>query len=267
MTSLAPLTVGDLALAGIFVLANGALSLVFGLGIERRLMVATLRMVAQLAAIGAILHLVFQQSSPVWTALLAAIMVGVAGWESVSRQTYRFKGMGALALGSVTLLAVGLISTLYVTAAVLGAEPWHAPRIFLPIFGMVLGNALTAVALVLETLTTAAKGERAGIEARLAMGHSPRAAFERIVRRALTTALMPMVNAMAVCGVVTLPGMMTGQILSGVDPVEAAKYQIMIMFVIAGSSALAAAAAAFGSVSLITDERSRLRLDRIAARP
>ncbi|MFM9938517.1 MAG: ABC transporter permease [Hyphomicrobiaceae bacterium] len=266
MSTLVPLSMADLILAAVFVLANGVLSVVYGLGIERRLIVAALRMVVQLAAIGFVLKLVFQQSSPLWTMLIALVMIGVAGWESLARQTHRIKGPGALALGSATLLAVGLLSTLYVTTAVIGSEPWYAPRVFLPILGMILGNALTAVALVLETLTTAAHTERAGIEARLAMGHKPLAAFQGIVRRALTTALMPMLNSMAVSGLVTLPGMMTGQILSGVDPVEAAKYQIMIMFVIAGSSALAAAAAAFGSVRLVVDERARLRLDRMSPR-
>lgn len=263
MTTPLPLGIADLCIAAVFLLANGALSILYGLGIERRLAVAALRMVVQLAAIGAVLNLVFQQASPIWTALIAALMAGVAGWEASSRQTHRLKGPGALALGTVTLLTVGLFSTLFVTTAVMGAEPWYTPRIFLPILGMVLGNALTAVALVLESLTIAAKSERAGIEARLAMGHTPRTAFDGILRRALATALMPMVNAMAVSGVVTLPGMMTGQILSGVDPVEAAKYQIMIMFAIAGSSALAAAVAAVGGVRLLTDERARLRIDRL----
>ncbi len=266
MSPLLPLSLADLILAAAFVLANGVLSVVYGLGIERRLIIASLRMVVQLAAIGFVLKLVFQQASPIWTGLLAMLMIGVAGWEAVARQTHRITGAGALALGSATLFAVGLLSTLYVTTTVIGAEPWYAPRVFLPILGMILGSALTAVALVLETLTTAAHTERAGIEARLAMGHTPFAAFEGIMRRALTTALMPMLNAMAVSGLVTLPGMMTGQILAGVDPVEAAKYQIMIMFVIAGSSALAAAAAAFGSVRLVVDERARLRLDRMAKR-
>ena len=77
--------------------------------------------------------------------------------------------------------------------------------------------------------------------------------------------MMPIVNAMAVAGVVSLPGMMTGQILAGVDPAEAAKYQIMIMFAIAGSSALAIIAAAVGGVWLLSDDRARLRLDRLTA--
>ena len=74
---------------------------------------------------------------------------------------------------------------------------------------------------------------------------------------------MPILNMMSAAGVVALPGMMTGQILAGVEPMDAAKYQIMILFVIAGSTALAVIATALGAVRLLTDNRDRLRLDRL----
>ena len=149
----------------------------------------------------------------------------------------------------------------------MGLAPWWTPRFFIPILGMILGNALTGVALALETLTEGAKLERAGIEARLAQGEGRYAAFERPLRRTLRTAMMPMINAMAVSGIVSLPGMMTGQILSGVDPAEAAKYQVAIMFGIASATALSALIAALGGVWLLTDNRHRLRLDRIRPTP
>jgi len=77
---------------------------------------------------------------------------------------------------------------------------------------------------------------------------------------------MPILTAMAATGVVSLPGMMTGQILAGIDPVSAAKYQVMILMLIAGSTGLAVVAAGIGSVMLLTDERHRLRLDRLSIR-
>ena len=131
---------------------------------------------------------------------------------------------------------------------------------------MVLGNALTGVGLVLNTLTTSAHRDRAAIEARLALGATRHEAMSDILRGALKTGMMPIVNAMAASGIVSLPGMMTGQILAGVDPIEATKYQILIMFVIAGSTALGVVVAGFGGVYLLTDDRHRLRLDRLAER-
>ena len=114
-------------------------------------------------------------------------------------------------------------------------------------------------------MTSAAIRERAQIEARLALGATRFVAFEDILRRSLRTGLMPILNAMAAAGVVSLPGMMTGQILAGIDPVEAAKYQVLIMFLIAGATSVAVLAGALASVWLLTDERHRLRLDRLNA--
>jgi putative ABC transport system permease protein len=91
-------------------------------------------------------------------------------------------------------------------------------------------------------------------------------ALRETTRRALKTGMTPILNAMAASGVVSLPGMMTGQILAGVDPVEATKYQILIMFLIAGSTALGVLIATFGGVLLLTDERHRLRLDRLVTK-
>jgi putative ABC transport system permease protein len=130
---------------------------------------------------------------------------------------------------------------------------------------MVLGNALTSISLALQTLTDGAERERAAIEARLALGATRFGAFSPVLRRALRTAVTPLLNTMAIAGVVTLPGMMAGQILAGADPADAAKYQIMIMFVLTGASGLGALGAAVGGVLVLTDGRHRLRLDRLLA--
>ena len=82
-------------------------------------------------------------------------------------------------------------------------------------------------------------------------------------RRALRSGFMPIINAMAATGVVSLPGMMTGHILSGVDPAEAVKYQLLIMFLIGGATGLGVLGAVLGSVWRLTDQRHRLRLDRL----
>ena len=241
------------------IIFNGAISIAFRLGLERSLAWSAVRMVLQLAAVGYILKLVFAETSVVWTTVIALIMIAIAGYEVIARQSSPIAGLWSLGLGTATLLLVGTFTTLFV-------EPWYAPRVFLPILGMILGNALTGVALALETLTQTAQSERAAIEARLALGHSRFQAFEKPLQRALRTALMPILNAMAVAGVVALPGMMTGQILAGVDPVEAAKYQIMIMFALSGATAFAVLLAAIGGMWLLSDDRQRLRLDRLVVR-
>ena len=255
----------DLVLAALLLVINGAISLAFGMRLEARLAIAAVRMAVQLAAVGFVLKFVFAQTSPLWTLLVALVMVLVAGFELVQRQERRFAGWWAYGLGHATLLLVGGLATLYAVAAVIGPQPWYAPRYVLPILGMVLGNTLTSVSLALQTLTEGAERERAAIEARIALGATRFEAFATVLRRALRTAITPLLNVMSVAGIVSLPGMMTGQILAGVDPGEAAKYQIMIMFVLTGASGLGAFAAAFGGVLLLTDARHRLRLDRLGA--
>jgi putative ABC transport system permease protein len=258
-----PLSLVDVALAAVLLLVNGIVSVAFRLGLARGLAVAALRMVVQLALIGYVLSFVFAQSSPWWTVTMGLVMAAIAGFEVAQRQDRPFKGFWTQGFGTLTLLAVGTLATLYTVAAVIGPDPWWSPRYLLPVFGMILGNTLTAMSLALQTLTEAATREQAQLETRLALGATRLEAFAGVLRRTLRTALMPIINAMAAAGAVTLPGMMTGQILAGAEPADAARYQIVIMFVISGAAALGALLAAFGGVWRLTDDRHRLRLDRL----
>lgn len=258
--SYVPLSWLDLVAAAVLILLNGALSWALRLGLERSIAVASVRMVVQLGAIGFVLKFVFEQTSPLLTAAMALVMVAVAGHEALARQETRIGGWAAYGIGTGTLFFVGLLATVYTMTVIIGPEPWYAPRYLLPILGMILGNTLTGVALVFNSVTQAAKRERAAIEARLALGATRFEATASVVVHAVKTGMMPILNAMAATGVVTLPGMMTGQILSGIDPVEAAKYQVMIMFVISAATALGVMLAAVGGAWLITDSRHRLRV-------
>lgn len=260
-----PLDIADLALAAALILINGLVSWVFALGLERTLLINTVRMTTQLALIGFVLKWIFEQTSPLWTAVLALVMVLIAGYEIVSRLSRKPKGFEAYLLGSGTLLVVGTLATVFAVAGIIGPEPWYQPRYVLPILGMVLGNAMTGIALTASTLLETTLRDRAAIEARLSLGADRYTAMGSTLRLALKTGMMPILNAMAASGVVALPGMMTGQILAGLDPIEATKYQIMIMFVIAGATALGVVIAGYATVLLVTDARHRLRLDRLQA--
>lgn len=254
----------DLALAASLLMLNAAVSWGFRLGIERTLALTAVRMVVQLALVGLVLKVVFAQESVLLTAAMALVMAGAAGYEVVSRQNRRLRGVAMYVIGTGTLLFVGTLFTVIAVAGLIAPDPWYAPRFLLPVLGMVLGNAMTGVSLVLDAITGAVERERSAIEARLAMGAPRFEALGDVMRRGLRTGLMPILNAMAVAGVVSLPGMMTGQILAGADPVEAAKYQMMILFVIAGATALSVLLSALAAVLLLTDDRHRLRLDRLA---
>jgi putative ABC transport system permease protein len=121
---------------------------------------------------------------------------------------------------------------------------------------MILGNCMTGIALGLDTLTTSLVSRRAGVEAQLMLGATRQEVVAPVTPQALRSALMPTINSMSATGVVSLPGMMTGQILGGVPPAEAVKYQILVMFLIAGGTGL-------GAVTAVLGGRDRLRLDRL----
>ncbi len=253
----------DLALAATLVLLNAALSLGLGLGLERQFLVASLRMVVQLALVGLALRALFALVSPLWTALAAVAMVGFAGREILARQERRLRGPWAYGLGSASMLAAGGLVTVFALATQVRPEPWYDPRYALPLLGMILGNTMTGISLGLNTLTGTLARERPAVEAQLLLGATRWQATRGVARSALRTALMPIVNAMAATGVVSLPGMMTGQILAGADPMEAVKYQTLIMFLIGGGTGLGALGAVLGGVGRLTDARHRLRLDRL----
>jgi putative ABC transport system permease protein len=257
------LTPVDLALAASTTLLAGGLSLAAGLKLERSLALAVARMIAQLLLVAIVLKFVFEQTSALWTLAAAAVMMGAAVMEiTLNRQVPGLKWPIAL-LSTLTLSAAALGTALFTVIVVIGPEPWYTPRYVVPILGMVLGNALTVMSLALTSMVDATRRERSAIETRLALGHTRLEAMQAPLRAALRTGLLPMINMLSTAGLVTLPGMMSGQILAGADPIVAAKYQIMILLAIAGAASLAAGGGAYGAVFLLTDNRHRLRLERL----
>jgi putative ABC transport system permease protein len=142
-------------------------------------------------------------------------------------------------------------------------DPWYAPRYAIPLLGMMTGNTMTGVALGLNHLAQAAHGGKREIEAQLALGFPAAEAIAGPRREAVRTGLIPMINSMAAAGLVSLPGMMTGQILAGNPPAEAVRYQVLIMFMIAAGTGFGVIAATAIGARRLFDERQRLRLDRL----
>ena len=259
-----PLSLGDLALASLLIVVNGALSLALQLGLERQLAIATLRMIVQLALVGMVLTTLFAHVSPLWTGLVATVMVLFAGREIMARQERRLAGFWSYGLGTGCMLIAASLVTLFALTTQLGPEPWYHPRYALPLLGMILGNTMTGISLGLHTLTTGLVRERVAVEARLALGATRHEAVLPVSRTALRSALMPIINSMAATGLVALPGMMTGQILAGAEPEQAVRYQLLVMFLIAGATGLGATTAVLAGALRLTDARHRLRLDRLA---
>jgi putative ABC transport system permease protein len=230
-----PLDAGDLFIAACLVLVAGGVSVALRLDLERRLAVAAVRTVIQLLLIGYVLTWIFGVG-PLWLVPLVGVMTLVAGHAAVQRSSRVFPGATWRAF--VTLVACGLLTTYTVTAVIIGVEPWYRPQYMIPLLGMVLGNGLTGISLCLDQLLETLAVRRVEIEMELALGATRWEAARDPVGQAVRKGMIPIINAMMVVGIVSLPGMMTGQILAGSDPLDAVKYQIVVMFMIAAATAL-----------------------------
>jgi putative ABC transport system permease protein len=256
----------DLAVAAILVVLDGVLSIALGLGLHRQLAIAATRMVLQLLLIGFILRSVFAIASPPVTLLVVLVMVAIAGREVATRPQQRLKNFGSYIVGGTAVAFATFLTSILALTTALRPQPWYDARYAIPLAGIVLGNVLNAASLALDSLLGGVVRERPAIEAQLALGTTIRVAMRRLVREALRRSLLPIVNQMSAAGVVTLPGIMTGQILAGLDPMQAVKYQILLMFLLSGGSGLAAVAVVLLAAQRLTDSRQRLRLDRLVQR-
>ena len=258
------LSPGDLAIAASLVVLDAVLSLVFRLGLHRQLAIAALRLVVQLVAVGYVLRIVFALHNPAATLAIAALMMLVAAREVAARPERRLRGRGNLLIGSLAVVLATTATAVLALTTAIRPQPWYDPRYALPLTGIILGSVLNAGAITLDGVLSGFPRERAAIEARLALGETFAEATRPIVVDAIRRGMVPLINQMSAAGIVTLPGIMTGQILAGMDPLDAVKYQILLMFLLSGAGGLVSVTIALLAARRFTDERQRLRLDRLA---
>ena len=258
------LTAQDLAVAALLILLLAGLSFKFQIAVERPLLVAAVRTVVQLLLVGMVLKSIFAMAHWYWILLIVMVMLLVAGYEIMGRQQRRFTGLWGFGLGAFSMFVSSFSVTLLVLFAVIGPDPWYEPQYMIPLFGMMFGNTMNGIALGLDRLTAQAWQQRQVIESRLVLGETWQQAIKDIRSDSIRTGMMPIINGMATAGLVSLPGMMTGQILGGVPPFEAVKYQILIMFMVTAGTGFGTFAAIIIGSRHLFDERERLRLDRLS---
>jgi putative ABC transport system permease protein len=253
----------DLALAAVLVLALAGLTIPMRLGVAKDLLVSALRTTVQLLLVGLVLKWLFGHVSLPWMGLVALVMLGAAGREVMRRQHRRYTGFWGYGVGTVSMFISSFSVTVLALTVFIRIEPWYEPQYAIPLLGMMLGNTMTGISIALDRLTNDAWERRRTLEARLMLGHRWSQAVETIRKNATRSGMIPMINAMAAAGLVSLPGMMTGQILAGAEPVDAVKYQILIMFLISSGTGFGTIAAVWLGSRRLFDERERLRLDRL----
>lgn len=262
--NLISLTPIDLALAALLIVLLAITSWMLHLGIAKQLLIAAVRTVIQLLLIGLVLKLVFEQVSLLIMSAIALVMLLAAGREVVARQTHRFTGPWGFFMGTGAMFLSSFVVTLFALLVVIGNDPWYLPQYAIPLLGMMLGNTMNGVTLGLAALTRTAWQQRAIIETRLMLGQTWQQAITDIRRDSIRIGMIPIINAMAAAGIVSLPGMMTGQILAGTPPVEAVKYQILIMFLVTAGTGFGTVIVVNTAARRLFDQRQRLRLDRLS---
>ncbi|MDG2389496.1 MAG: iron export ABC transporter permease subunit FetB [Planctomycetaceae bacterium] len=228
----------DVAIAACLILINGAISIALKLGLEKKLAWASFRTIVQLTLIGFVLEWIFALQS--WPIILGigVMMTTIAAFSAVGRVEHQLPLMKMNSL--ISVFSSSWLVTAITLFAVIGYEGWkdYPAQYVIPFLGLVLGNTLNGISLGMDKLGDQLKRRRGEIELILSLGGSRWEAGQSSVRSAIRTGMIPILNSMMVVGLVSLPGVMTGQLLAGASPVDAVKYQIVIMFIIAAGTAM-----------------------------
>ncbi len=230
------LTYSDVALASSLIIIVIVLSWRLRLHLTQTLLIAAVRTIVQLSFIGLILAWIFAREQWYEVLVILTIMTLIAGSAAKNRVKRHYRGLLTDTLIAVS--ASGILVTAIAIVMILQVQPWYTPQFVIPILGLILGNSLTAISLTSNQLINAFHEQQERIEMMLSLSARPFEAVHEPLRSAIINGMTPTLNSMLVVGIVSLPGMMTGQILAGADPTQAVRYQIVTMFLICVSSML-----------------------------
>ena len=225
------------------------------LGLEKDMIIGSIRAVVQLAAVGFVLKFVFNMDNTPLTVVILLLMVYNASTVAAKRGA----GIARIRRISFGAILVALIITLgsLLTFQAISFKPSEV----IPVSGMVVGNSMVALSLLYRNLLGSFKDKREEVEVKLCLGATPREASRSLVRASIRTAMIPTIDSMKTLGIVQLPGMMTGLILAGTSPEIAIKYQIMVMFMLTGAVTISGFIASFWAYRGFFNEKAQLAGD------
>ncbi|ALG67779.1 ABC transporter permease [Beggiatoa leptomitoformis] len=256
----ATITIGwlEIGLATFFIFVAGIISVVMALGLVQSLLFSVIRAYVQLIALGFAFTWIFKHSS-MWLVLgILLCMIFMTAHIAIQRINKRPAGLYLPVTAAIFLSNV--IVTFALTTIILQVEPWYDPRYVLTSAGMVLGNTMTSIAVSIERLLDDLRKRTAEVNQSLAFGGTLWEVALPSIRTALLAGLMPMINSMNAVGLVFIPGMMTGQILAGADPLHAARYQIVFILMLSAATAIGTMASVYLVYQRVFDKEWRLCL-------
>ncbi|CAO3646511.1 unnamed protein product [Cunninghamella blakesleeana] len=245
----------NVAIAGGFILFNCKV-------LYQCILIAAIRCLIQLTIMGYILEDVFKANHPAIVMVMVAVLILLGAYETVynkSKKTYQGMFLSVLISTAVSALIVGVVGSRFA----MEQSPFWVPQTFIPTMGMLLGNLLSGMAVALSSCLSSVSSNKEQIETYLAFGASRWEAGQSIAMEAVRLAMLPTINQMSVIGLISIPGMLSGQVLSGAPVMNAVRYQQIIMFMISASTALGVLGAVIFCIQVIIDGKDRLRPERI----
>lgn len=220
----------------LFIVISSLISIYMRLNLEKDLWIGAVRTFIQLFMMGFVLKFVFNNSNVFF---VIGLFVWMVFWASrIINKRISNKPFDVQMPIFISMVVTYILISSMTTGGLLQVQPWYQPAIFIPIAGMVIGNSMNACALSLERLFSELKDKRDEVEQMLLFGADSKEAMLPALKVAVKTGMVPAINSMMSVGLVFIPGMMTGQIIGGQPPVDAAKYQILIMLMISASTAI-----------------------------
>lgn len=242
---------------GIILIAVG-LSRWQQLGLEGQFLLAAGRSLIQLLFIGYLLEFIFALNNPGAVLLILVVMITIAAVVARNRISKKIKGLFKVVWGA--LLISSSLTVGYSIIFIIQPDRWYNPQYLIPLVGMILGNILNGASLAGERLASMINNNRLEIETHLCLGATPQEAIASYRQEAIRIGLIPTINSMMVVGMVSLPGMFTGQVLAGNNPLDAASYQILILFMIALANLLTTWLIAEGVYRRLFNQDAQLQL-------
>lgn len=232
------------------------------LGLEWLLAIATARTVVQLLVVGFFLEVVFAFNNPLPVLGVILVMLTIAAITTRNRIGKKIPRLLPVVFSSIFFCSA--LTLTYTTVLIIQPQTWYQPQYLIPLAGIVLGNAMNGAAISGERLVSTITSSRLEIETHLSLGATPQQAIAGYRKEAIRAGLIPTLNQMMVVGVVTLPGIITGQLLSGINPLNAASYQILIMFMLAFTNLITTLLVTQGLTRQFFNAQAQLQLPELS---
>ncbi|MGL5087448.1 MAG: ABC transporter permease [Clostridium sp.] len=223
------------------------------IGLEKEIIVSTVRAILQLIVVGYVLDIIFGFQKPIFTILLVLIMISNAAWNTKKR------GQGIKNVVLISFIAIITGTTIIMAILIISNAIEFNPSEVIPIAGMVVSNSMVAIGLAYKNLNDSFKNRRAEVEVKLSLGADIKVASKDIIRDSIKISMIPTIDSAKTLGIVALPGMMTGLILAGTSPLLAIKFQIMVTFMILSSSSISTMIATYMAYKDFFNERKQLK--------